>query len=88
MENVGCHQIIFSSSATVYSDENTPPYNENDVALPISPYGRSKLMVENILADWVVSDDANRAVVLRYFNPVGAHQSGLIGEAQREYLIT
>jgi len=83
MENVGCHQIIFSSSATVYSDENTPPYNENDVALPISPYGRSKLMVENILADWVVSDDANRAVVLRYFNPVGAHQSGLIGEAPK-----
>ena len=80
MEKISCKEIIFSSSATVYSDKNSPPFNEADDISPISPYGRSKLMVENILTDWVTSNEANRAVVLRYFNPVGAHHSGLIGE--------
>ena len=80
MEKISCKEIIFSSSATVYSNKNSPPFNEADDISPISPYGRSKLMVENILTDWVTSNEANRAVVLRYFNPVGAHHSGLIGE--------
>ena len=80
MANLGCHEIVFSSSATVYGETNEPPYNELMPVAPVSPYGRTKLIFENILQDWVASFDLNRAVILRYFNPVGAHASGLIGE--------
>ena len=80
MEQVGCNEFVFSSSATVYGDKNKAPYSENDVVAPVSPYGNSKLMVENILRDWVKSQKAKKAVILRYFNPVGSHVSGLIGE--------
>lgn len=80
MDSVGCNEIIFSSSATVYGKANKPPYTELSSVSPSTPYGRSKLIIENILQDWVLACDKNQAVILRYFNPVGAHTSGLIGE--------
>jgi UDP-glucose 4-epimerase len=80
MNRAGCKKIIFSSSATVYGIANYLPFNETHPASPINPYGRTKLMVENILRDWITSNSQRSATVLRYFNPVGAHQSGKIGE--------
>lgn len=80
MDKVGCKEIIFSSSATVYGETNIPPYTEMMPVAPVSPYGRTKLIFENILNDWTATCDAKRAVILRYFNPVGAHTSGLLGE--------
>jgi UDP-glucose 4-epimerase len=79
MDNVDCKEIIFSSSATVYGEINTPPYHETMPVAPVSPYGRTKLIFENILKDWTTLE-SKRAVILRYFNPVGAHSSGLLGE--------
>jgi UDP-glucose 4-epimerase len=73
--------IVFSSSATVYGDPISLPLNESmPTGQPTNPYGMSKLMIENILNDLYVSDNTWRIVNLRYFNPVGAHQSGLMGE--------
>jgi UDP-glucose 4-epimerase len=73
--------IVFSSSATVYGDPVELPLHEKmPMGLPINPYGMSKLMIENILSDVYVSDKSWRIARLRYFNPVGAHPSGLIGE--------
>ena len=79
MDKVDCKEIVFSSSATVYGEINTPPYVETMPVAPVSPYGRTKLIFENILKDWTTGD-TKRAVILRYFNPVGAHTSGLLGE--------
>jgi len=76
----GCKSIIFSSSATVYGDPYTTPILEHFPLSATNPYGRSKLMVEEILRDLYVSDDTWNIVLLRYFNPVGAHSSGSIGE--------
>jgi len=76
----GCKSIIFSSSATVYGDPYTTPILEHFPLSATNPYGRSKLMVEEILKDLYVSDDTWNIVLLRYFNPVGAHNSGSIGE--------
>ena len=81
MSEIGCTEIIFSSSATVYDNKIPPPYKETDQKNPLSPYGRTKLIFEMALEDWVNSSTKNHAVVLRYFNPVGAHGSGLLGEA-------
>lgn len=75
-----CKSIIFSSSATVYGDPHTTPILENFPLSATNPYGRSKLMVEEILRDLYVSDNEWKVVLLRYFNPVGAHASGAIGE--------
>ena len=72
--------IVFSSSATVYGEPKYLPYDEEHPTNPINPYGRTKLQVEQILKDICESDPAWRVAVLRYFNPVGAHDSGLIGE--------
>ena len=72
--------FIFSSSATVYAESETLPLTESSLLQPYNPYGRSKLMVEEILSDIKQSDTDWRSAVLRYFNPVGAHPSGLIGE--------
>ena len=80
MKTVGCNLLIFSSSATVYGAPKYLPYDEDHPTVPTSPYGWSKLMVEQILEDWVKAENRNMAVSLRYFNPVGAHISGLIGE--------
>ncbi|AVJ55278.1 UDP-glucose 4-epimerase GalE [Idiomarina sp. OT37-5b] len=81
MENFGVKNIVFSSSATVYGDPETVPINEQSpVGNTTNPYGTSKYMVERILRDLCAADSGWSAVVLRYFNPVGAHKSGLIGE--------
>lgn len=73
--------IVFSSSATVYGDPATVPIRENFPTCATNPYGRSKLMVEEILQDLYKSDSEWNIALLRYFNPVGAHKSGLIGES-------
>lgn len=73
--------IIFSSSATVYGDPSTLPIKETmPTGNPSSPYGTTKLMIEKILEHLYLSDDSWRIGILRYFNPIGAHESGLIGE--------
>ena len=81
MQQAGVKTLVFSSSATVYGDPDAVPVKENAPLRPANPYGRSKLMIEHILSDLAVSDPGWRIAVLRYFNPVGAHASGLIGEA-------
>src|SRR5690606_25408905 len=73
-------RIVFSSSATVYGDPQTVPIREDAPVGPTNPYGRTKLVIEQILADVVASDSRWHVAVLRYFNPVGAHPSGCIGE--------
>lgn len=80
MQQHNVHTLVFSSSATVYGEPETSPIREDFAVQPQSPYGRSKLMVEQMMADQVKANTAFSAVVLRYFNPVGAHPSGLIGE--------
>ena len=80
MGSVGCKLLIFSSSATVYGLPQYLPYDEDHPTKPTNPYGQSKLMVECMLRDWVKANRSQRALCLRYFNPVGAHMSGLIGE--------
>lgn len=79
MDDAGCRTIIFSSSANVYA-ENSSPIDEVEAINPINPYGRTKYFIEEIINDWVRTDLSKSAVVLRYFNPVGAHKSGVIGE--------
>ena len=80
MERAGCNNIVFSSSATVYGEPQYLPCDENHPLSPINPYGRTKLMGENLLQDWSNAKQGRHAVALRYFNPVGADASGLIGE--------
>jgi UDP-glucose 4-epimerase len=80
MERAGCENIVFSSSATVYGEPQYLPCDENHPLNPINPYGRTKLMGENLLRDWSSAKQGRHAVALRYFNPVGADASGLIGE--------
>jgi len=80
MAKNSCKRIVFSSSATVYGDPASTPILENFPLSATNPYGRSKLMVEEILRDVYVSDSEWQIVLLRYFNPVGAHKSGTIGE--------
>ena len=84
MAEAGIFKFIFSSSATVYGETSQIPISEDcPVGRLTNPYGRSKLMVEDMLRDLVTSDPRWRIAVLRYFNPVGAHESGLIGEHPR-----
>ncbi len=81
MAEAGVKRIVFSSSATVYGDPHAVPIREDfPVGATTNPYGRSKFMIEEILRDLHASDPAWRIALLRYFNPVGAHESGLIGE--------
>lgn len=80
MAKHGCKAIVFSSSATVYGDPHTTPIQEHFPLQATNPYGRSKLIVEEMLHDLFISDTAWKIVLLRYFNPVGAHPSGRIGE--------
>ncbi len=80
MNEFACKRFIFSSSATVYGDPSEVPIYENTVLSTTSPYGTSKLTVENVLKDIVKSDPSWKVAILRYFNPVGAHKSGMIGE--------
>jgi len=81
MEEKGCRRIIFSSSATVYGARCPVPYREDMPAGDCTnPYGRTKYMIEEILKDVSAADESLSVVLLRYFNPIGAHESGLIGE--------
>lgn len=80
MKRNNCKNIVFSSSATVYGDPQTVPIKEDFPLSATNPYGRSKLFIEEILRDVYVSDNEWKIVLLRYFNPVGAHKSGTIGE--------
>ena len=86
MEDFGVRRIIFSSSATVYgSPKNSPINEESPLVQPTNPYGKSKLFIENILSDKFVSNKDWSVVNLRYFNPIGAHPSGLLEKTQRIY---
>ncbi len=81
MQEAGCRTMIFSSSSTVYgTPQKLPLTEEHPVGGVTNPYGRTKLMIERILADLCAADETFSAVCLRYFNPIGAHPSGLIGE--------
>ena len=80
MDEYGCKKMVFSSSATVYGNPHSVPIKEDFPLSASNPYGRSKLMVEEILRDVIASDSSWSIGILRYFNPVGAHVSGLIGE--------
>jgi UDP-glucose 4-epimerase len=80
MAEAGVRRLVFSSSATVYGEPKTVPIREDFPLSATNPYGRSKLMVEEILRDLCRADAGWRIAILRYFNPVGAHDSGLIGE--------
>ena len=81
MRNHNCKKIVFSSSATVYGDPKTVPIKEDFPLSTTNPYGSTKLMIEQILNDVYISDNEWSVILLRYFNPIGAHESGLIGES-------
>ncbi|WP_136420210.1 MULTISPECIES: UDP-glucose 4-epimerase GalE [Oxalobacteraceae] len=83
LRDAGVKKFLFSSSATVYGDPESVPINESARLSVTNPYGRSKLMVEQVLEDLEKSDSSWAIGVLRYFNPAGAHPSGLIGEDPR-----
>ena len=80
MREYGCRTMIFSSSATVYGCNNPVPYQEDMPTSATNPYGYTKVMIEQMLRDICVADPQFSVVALRYFNPIGAHESGLIGE--------
>ena len=80
MREFDCKTLVFSSSATVYGDPHTVPIKEDFPLSVTNPYGRSKLMIEEFFQDVFFADDSWHIALLRYFNPVGAHKSGLIGE--------
>lgn len=80
MKKHGVDKFIFSSSATVYGMNNESPYVEDMPTSATNPYGQTKVMIEKILLDLAVADKNFSAVLLRYFNPIGAHESGLLGE--------
>ena len=80
MSKAECDNIVFSSSATVYGKPQYLPYDEEHATDPVNPYGWSKLIIENMIKDWTKVVTKRKGVILRYFNPVGAHESGQIGE--------
>lgn len=84
MDAVKCRRLVFSSSATVYGEAHYLPFDEDHPIAPTNPYGRTKAMVEGIIGDWAAATSGASAVLLRYFNPVGAHESGRIGEDPRD----
>jgi UDP-glucose 4-epimerase len=81
MKNCGVSTLVFSSSATVYGEPQCLPLIEDHPLSATNPYGRTKLVVEEMLRDFYNAESVLRIAILRYFNPVGAHESGLIGEA-------
>ena len=81
MAESNCKSIVFSSSASVYGNPYTVPIREDFPLLTSNPYGQSKLIIEKLLQDIFISDGQWNIAILRYFNPVGAHKSGLIGES-------
>ena len=80
MKKYGCNKLIFSSSATVYAPSKVMPLVEDSSLEAYNPYGRTKLFNEYIIKDYQVANPDMQAVILRYFNPIGAHESGLLGE--------
>ena len=84
MQKYNCKKLVFSSSATVYGNPKTVPITEDFELHTTNPYGATKLMIEGILNDVYISDNDFSIVILRYFNPSGAHKSGLIGENPRD----
>ena len=80
MEKNNVKKIIYSSSATVYGTPLIVPIDETHICNPINVYGRTKLMSEHMIIDWTKKNKNNSSIILRYFNPLGAHASGLIGE--------
>ncbi|MFI3190716.1 UDP-glucose 4-epimerase GalE [Crenothrix sp. D3] len=84
MQRAGVKTLVFSSSATVYGLPETLPIKESFPTSATNPYGRTKLMIEEILSDFYLADDSWRIGILRYFNPVGAHKSGQIGESPND----
>ena len=80
MKKYNCKKIVFSSSATVYGNPKTVPIKEDFPLSTTNPYGSTKLMIEQILNDIYISDNEWSIILLRYFNPIGAHKSGIIGE--------
>ncbi len=84
MQQTGVERFVFSSSATVYGDPESLPYAETHRIAPTNPYGHTKAMVEQLLRDQCHARPGFSAVTLRYFNPIGAHPSGLIGEDPRD----
>ena len=80
MQDFSCKKIIFSSSATVYGNPKSLPILEDFPLSTTNPYGTTKLFIEHILNDLYISDSTWNITILRYFNPIGAHESGLIGE--------
>ena len=80
MDKVGCRKIVFSSSATVYGKPTHLPIDESHPISPTNPYGFTKAFIEQMISDWQYVDNSRGAVFLRYFNPIGAHPSGKIGE--------
>lgn len=80
MDACRCIRIVFSSSATVYGEPQYLPYDEDHPLVPVNIYGRTKLVGEQAIADWCRASGGGSAVLLRYFNPVGAHELGEIGE--------
>jgi len=83
MVRAGCARMVFSSSATVYGEKNPIPYKEEYPTSAVSPYGMTKVVIERILQDIAAADERWSVALLRYFNPIGAHPSGLIGEDPR-----
>ncbi|MBB1628801.1 UDP-glucose 4-epimerase GalE [Achromobacter sp. UMC71] len=84
MRETGVARLVFSSSATVYGEPQSLPFTEAHPLAPANPYGRTKLMVEQMLRDLCAAQAGFGAVTLRYFNPIGAHPSGQIGESPRD----
>jgi UDP-glucose 4-epimerase len=84
MRAAGVKVLIFSSSATVYGEPERCPIPESASCRPVNPYGHSKRVVEQALSDLYQADPAWRIMLLRYFNPIGAHESGLIGDSPRD----
>jgi len=80
MKSHNCHRLVFSSSATVYGSPKYLPIDEKHPTAPTNPYGYTKLMIEQFLEDTSIANEESEFLSLRYFNPVGAHESGLIGE--------
>lgn len=80
IKNHKVKHIVFSSSATVYGMDNKVPYNENMPTTATNPYGWTKVMMEQVLSDFAAANEGVNVAILRYFNPIGAHPSGLIGE--------
>lgn len=84
MNEFGCHKFVFSSSATVYGDPASLPIQEDFPLSTTNPYGTTKLFIERILTDIAYADKKMSVALLRYFNPIGAHESGLLGESPND----